>query len=96
MSASEINAGTPGIRSRRKFRRYIAPFSREKLEQHRRMGFVTSAGVVYDEELAGRDGMRFILMNDRNTTPDMLVASCQELRANRDVVGPIYVAEVAA
>ena len=79
---------------RQAFSRPIEPISQHKLELYRKFGYVTKAGVVYEEELAGSNGMSFVLFKDRRTTPDMLVESVKELRATRDVVGLIKVAEV--
>lgn len=79
---------------RRAFVQTKVTYTQNQVERHRRLGLVTKAGVVYDEELAGRDGMTFTLMKESKTTADMLLASVSELRAARDVVGLINVAEV--
>lgn len=63
----------------------------EEVQRTVRMGFVTRAGVPYHEELAGSNGMSFVLIAVPGTTDEQLEASVQQLRADRDVVGPIRV-----
>ncbi len=58
------------------------------------MGFVTESGVVYEEGLANSSGMRFVLLREASTTPEMLAQAVRQLRAERDVVGKILVAEI--
>lgn len=69
-------------------------YSRATLEQNRRMGFVTASGVVYEEGLANSLGMRFVLLREDSTTQEMLDLAVRQLRADRDVVGKIQVADI--
>ena len=67
----------------------------QSVERNRKFGMVTSGGVVYDEELAGAAGMRFTLYREEGTTAEMLEQAARDLRRDRDVVGPIRVADVS-
>jgi hypothetical protein len=60
----------------------------------RRVGATTCGGVAYDEELAGPNGMRYVLMKEPGTTLVALEEAVQQLRCDRDVVGAIKVVEI--
>lgn len=69
-------------------------YSASNLERNRGYGMVTRSGVVYDGELAGPNGMTFVLLREPGTTEQMLTLAVQELRSDRDVVGNIKVTAV--
>lgn len=69
-------------------------FSSGNLERNRRFGLVTKSGVVYDEELAGPNGMSFVLLREPDTTDEMLEDAVLQLRRDRDVVGSIKVTSI--
>lgn len=69
-------------------------FTSMQVERLRSFKAVTKSGVVYHEELAGPNGMSFLLIREGHTTEDMLKKSVAEIRSDRDVVGPIRVAKV--
>lgn len=66
-------------------------FSRKDLESNRKFGQVTKSGVVYDCELAGPGGMSYVLMPEKHTTQEMIVAAVLDLRSMHDVVGSIKI-----
>lgn len=63
----------------------------EEVQRLVKRGFVTQAGVPVHEELAGSNGMSFVLIASPGITEEQLEASARELRADRDVVGSIRV-----
>lgn len=66
-------------------------YDKERVEQLRRFGFVVpGTTVVYDEELAGPDGMSFWLVNEGQPVEELDKAE-QYLLSQRDVVGAICV-----
>lgn len=69
-------------------------YSKSTLEKLKKFGYLTKMGVVYDEELAGPNGMSFCLLREPHTTDEMLINAVRELRSNRDVVGKIKVTQV--
>lgn len=69
-------------------------YSAQQVARLRRHNCVTRSGVAYDEELAGPNGMRFVLMKEAATTEDALADAVRQLRCERDVVGRIKVVTV--
>lgn len=62
----------------------------QRRERCRRFGSVAE-GVVYDEDLAGPDGMAFTLLPDLGMKGGKILVAKAKLRTDRDVVGPIEV-----
>lgn len=69
-------------------------YDRETTERYRKF-HQTAMGVVYDEQLAGPDGMWFCLIRERHHTDRDIKAAKSYLLCNRDVVGEIEVGIVA-
>lgn len=77
-----------------KFIKTIFTINTEKLNRLQSFGFITSNGVTYDENLAGPDGMQFVLIQEYTTTDAMLNDAVDLLRRDRDVVGEVLIATV--
>lgn len=69
-------------------------YSPVEVARLKRLNCVTRSGVAYDEELAGPNGMRFVLMKEVGTTDEALAQAVRQLRCDRDVVGAIKVVKI--
>lgn len=69
-------------------------YTAQEVARLRRHNCVTKSGVAYDEELAGPNGMRFVLMKEVGTTEKALADAVRQLRCDRDVVGAIKVVTI--
>jgi hypothetical protein len=69
-------------------------FSHAELLRAKSYGQCTPSGVAYEEELAGPNGMSFVLLREEHTSDEMLSQAVDYLRRGRDVVGKIKVTEV--
>lgn len=69
-------------------------FKQAEVDRLRHFLCTTRNGVVYHEELAGPNGMSFMLILEEGVTQDMLKQAVHELRSDRDVVGFIRTAKI--
>ena len=72
-----------------------ANYTKEELERNRKFGDVTSNGVVFDWELAGPNGARFLLFREPFHSDDDLHKAVKQIQIDRDVVGLVKVANPA-
>ncbi|MWL91763.1 hypothetical protein [Cupriavidus sp. SW-Y-13] len=64
------------------------------VERNRRIGEVTSNGVVFDYTLAGSLGATFTLIREEGHSDEDLEIAAKELCRDRDVIGKIRIARV--
>lgn len=69
-------------------------FTQKEVKRLKRHGFVTASGVAYYEELAGPNGMSFLLIEEEGTSKDKLERAVDQLRSDHDVVGVIRVCKI--
>jgi hypothetical protein len=69
-------------------------YSHAEVLRAKSYGQCTPSGVVFDGELAGPNGMSFVLLREEHTSDEMLSKSVDYLRRERDVVGKIKVTDI--
>ncbi len=67
--------------------RLVHQFSHQEADRLRRLGCVTTNGLVFYDELSGSDGAWFCLISEPCHTAEDIAQAKREIRRNRDATG---------